>query len=73
MLIWPMPFGAFQPPEPAVAYGCRRLLYFEGYERHWQSHRSGKTTQRLAAKKKLNLIRTINPSSKTLHRPGDGR
>ena len=32
MLIWPMPFGAFQPPEPAVAYRCRRLLYFEGYE-----------------------------------------
>jgi predicted GIY-YIG superfamily endonuclease len=31
-------------------YGCKRLLYFEGYEES-QSHRAGKTTQRLAARK----------------------
>jgi predicted GIY-YIG superfamily endonuclease len=30
-----------------AAYGCKRLLYFEGYE----DIRSGKTTQRLAARK----------------------
>jgi len=35
-----------------ATYGCKRLLYFEGYEdRHSHSHRSGKTTQRLAARK----------------------
>ena len=30
------------------------------------SHRSGKTTQRLRREKKLNLIRTINPEFKDL-------
>jgi predicted GIY-YIG superfamily endonuclease len=33
-----------------AAYGCKRLLYFEVYG-HSHSHRSGKTTQRLAARK----------------------
>ncbi len=58
MLIFPMPFGAFRPPEPApgatavtAAYGCKRLLYFEGYEdiRKNNSKAGG-------AKKKLNLV-----------------
>ncbi len=34
-----------------AAYGCKRLLYFEGYEDISHSHRSGETTQRLAARK----------------------
>ena len=50
-----------------ATYGCKRLLYFEGYEdRHSHSHCSGKTTQRLAARKEAQPIRTINPEFKDL-------
>jgi len=35
---------------------------------HSHGHRSGKTTQRLAARKQANLIRTINPEFKDLAR-----
>ncbi|HET6217786.1 MAG TPA: GIY-YIG nuclease family protein, partial [Acidobacteriaceae bacterium] len=127
MLILPMPFGAFQPPKPALggpatvfpwgreqgllaschvrrlhlsilgshtgtlyigvtsnlylrvmqhkegtlegftaAYGCNRLLYFEGYEGIRAAIAREKQLKDLRREKKLNLIRTINPEFKDL-------
>ena len=47
-------------------YGCKRLLYFEQLRKYSHSHRQGKTTQRLAARKEAqpHCARSI-PSSKT--------
>jgi hypothetical protein len=51
MLILPMPLGAFQPPKPAAAYGCKRLLYFEGYEDIRKAIAREKQLKGLAARK----------------------
>jgi putative endonuclease len=51
-------------------YGCKRLLYFEGYEDICKAITREKQLKGWRREKKLNLIGTI---SKTLHRPGDGR
>ena len=56
-----------------VAYGCQRLLYFEGYEDIRKAIAREKQPKGWRREKKLNLIRTINPEFKDLHRPGDGR
>ena len=66
MLILPMPFGAFQPPKPAAAYGCKRLLYFEGYEDIGKAIALEKQRKGWRREKKLNLIRTIHPEFKDL-------
>src|ERR1700720_2661 len=51
-------------------YGCKRLLYFEGYEDIRKAIAREKQLKGWRREKKLNLIRTSIPSSKTLHRPG---
>jgi hypothetical protein len=56
-----------------AAYGCKRLLYFEGYEDIRPASAREKQLKGWRREKKLNLIRTSILSSKTLHRPGDGR
>jgi putative endonuclease len=56
-----------------ATYGCKRLLYFEGYEDIRKAIAREKQLKGWRREKKLNLIRTIIPSSKTLHRPGDGK
>ena len=53
-----------------AAYGCKRLLYFEGYEDIRTA--IAREKQLKAGKISTSLARSI-PSSKTLHRPGDGR
>jgi putative endonuclease len=49
-----------------VAYGCKRLLYFEGYQDIRAAIRREKQLKGWRREKKLNLIRTINPESKDL-------
>jgi putative endonuclease len=64
-----------------ATYGCKRLLHFEGYQDIRTAIAREKQLNGWRREKKLNLSRTINPelfarstpSSKTLHRPGDGR
>ena len=56
-----------------AAYGCKRLLHFEGYEDIRTAIAREKQLKGWRREKKLNLIRTINPEFKTLHRAGDGR
>ena len=57
----------------AAAYGCKRLLYFEGYD-DIRNPSLGKNNSKAGGAKKssTSFARSI-PSSKTLHRPGDGR
>jgi putative endonuclease len=50
-------------------YGCKRLLYFEGYE-DIRTAIAGKSNAKAGGAKTSS---TSIPSSKTLHRPGDGR
>ena len=56
-----------------AAYGCKRLLYFEGYEDIRTAIAGEKQLKGWRREKKLNLMARSIPSSKTLHRPGDGR
>jgi putative endonuclease len=49
-----------------AAYGCKRLLYFEGLRRHSHSHRWEKQLKGWRCEKKLHLIGTINPEFKDL-------
>jgi putative endonuclease len=51
-----------------AAYGCKRLLYFEGYEDIRKAIAREKQLKDWRRKKKLNLIRTINPEFKDLAR-----
>ena len=46
------------------AYGCKRLLYFEGYEDIRIAIAREKQLKGWRREKKLNLIRTINPEFK---------
>ena len=56
-----------------AAYGCKRLLYFEGYE-DIAKPSLGKNNSKAgdAKRSSSSLVRSI-PSSKTSRRPGDGR
>jgi putative endonuclease len=47
-------------------YGCKRLLYFEGYEDIRTAIAREKQLKGWRREKKLNLIRTINPEFKDL-------
>jgi putative endonuclease len=49
-----------------AAYGCKRLLYFEGYEDIRKAIAREKQLKGWLREKKLNLIRTINPEFKDL-------
>ena len=49
-----------------AAYGCKRLLYFEGYEDIRKAIAREKQLKGWRREKKLNLIRTINPEFKDL-------
>jgi putative endonuclease len=49
-----------------AAYGCKRLLYFEGYEDIRTAIARGNQRKGWRREKKLNLIRTINPEFKDL-------
>ena len=54
-------------------YGCKRLLYFEGYEDIRAAIAREKQLKGWRREKKLNLIRTINPEFKDLAQTWDGR
>jgi putative endonuclease len=47
-------------------YGCKRLLYFEGYEDICKAIAREKQLKGWRREKKFNLIRTINPEFKDL-------
>jgi putative endonuclease len=47
-------------------YGCKRLLYFEGYEDMRTAIAGEKQRKGWRCEKKLNLMRTINPECKDL-------
>jgi putative endonuclease len=49
-----------------AAYGCKRLLYFEGYDDIRPAIAREKQLKRWRREKKLNLIRTVNPGFKDL-------
>jgi putative endonuclease len=49
-----------------TAYGCKRLLYFEGYEDIRKAIAREKQLKGWRREKKLNLISTINPEFKDL-------
>jgi putative endonuclease len=49
-----------------ATYGCKRLLYFEGYEDIRTAIAREKQLKGWLRGKKLNLIRTINPEFKDL-------
>jgi predicted GIY-YIG superfamily endonuclease len=56
-----------------ATYGCKRLLYFEGYENIRTAIAREKQLKGWRRKEaQPHTLRSI-PSSKTLHRPGDGR
>ena len=56
-----------------ATYGCKRLLYFEGYEDIRTAIAREKQLKGWRREKKLKLMARSIPSSKTLRRPGDGR
>jgi putative endonuclease len=56
-----------------AAYGCKRLLYFEGYEDIRTAIAGEKQLRGGDAKRSSTSLARSIPSSKTLHRPGDGR
>jgi putative endonuclease len=49
-----------------AAYGCKHLLYFEGYEDIRKAIAREKQLKGWRGEKKLDLIRTINPEFKDL-------
>jgi putative endonuclease len=49
-----------------AAYGCQRLLYFEGYEDIRTAIAGEKQRKGWRREKKLNLIGTIHPENKDL-------
>jgi putative endonuclease len=53
-------------------YGCKRLLYFEGYQDAEPSLGKNNSKAGGAKRSSTSFARSI-PSSKTLHTPGDGR
>jgi putative endonuclease len=56
-----------------ATYGCKRLLYFEGYEDiRTAIARKNNSEDGRRKEAQPQFARSI-PSSKTLHRPGDGR
>ncbi len=57
-----------------ATYGCKRLLYFEGYEDIRAQPSPGKNNSKAGGPQRssTSFTRSI-PSSQTLHRPGDGR
>ena len=56
-----------------AAYGCNRLLYFEGYDDIRKAITREKQLKGWRREKKLTSFARSIPSSKTLHRPGGGR
>ena len=54
-------------------YDCKRLLYFEGYEDIRTAIAREKQRKGCGAKRSSTSFAPSIPSSKTLHRPGDGR
>ena len=56
-----------------AAYGCKRLLYFEGYEDIRKAIARENNSKAGGAKKSSTSFARLIPSSKTLHRAGDGR
>jgi hypothetical protein len=56
-----------------AAYGCKRLLYFEGYEDIAKPSLGKNNSKAGGAKRSSTSFALPIPSSKTLHRPGDGR
>jgi putative endonuclease len=56
-----------------AGYGCERLLYFEGYEDTRTAIAREKQLKAGGAKRNSTSFARSIPSSKTLHRPGDGR
>ena len=56
-----------------AAYGCIRLLSFEGYEDIRTAIAREKHAKAGGAKRSSTSIARSIPSSKTLHRPGDRR
>jgi putative endonuclease len=55
-----------------AAYGCKRLLYFEGYEDIRTAIVWEKQLKAGGAKKSSTSFARSIPSSKNLHRPEDG-
>ena len=55
-----------------ATYGCKRLLYFEGYEDIRTAIAREKQLKGGAKRSSTSFARSI-PSSETWHRPGDGR
>ncbi len=74
VVILPMPLGPFATTQGrngtlegfTATYGCKRLLYFEGYEDIRTAISREKQLKGWRREKKLNLIRTINPEFKDL-------
>ena len=56
-----------------AAYGCIRLLSFEGYEDIRTAIARENNSKALGAKRSSTSFARSISSSKTLHRPGDGR
>jgi putative endonuclease len=56
-----------------AAYGRKRLLYFEGYEDIRKAIAREKQLKGWRAKRSSTSFPPSTRSSKTLHRPGDGR
>ncbi len=56
-----------------AAYGCKRLLYFEGYEDIRKAIARENNAKAGDAKRSLTSFAPSITSSKTLHRSGDGR
>jgi putative endonuclease len=56
-----------------AVYGCKRLLYFEGYEDIRTAIAREKQLKGWRRERSSTLFARSIPSSKTLHRPGDGR
>jgi putative endonuclease len=56
-----------------ATYGCKRLLYFEGYEDIRTAIAREKQLKGWRAQRRSTSFARSIPSSKTLHRHGDGR
>jgi putative endonuclease len=54
-------------------YGCKRLLYFEGYQDIRRAIARENNSKAGGAKRNSSSFSRSIPSSKTLHKPGDGR
>jgi hypothetical protein len=64
-----MLFGAFQPLKPAPGGPATIFPWGRRVTKTFAQRSLGKTTQRLATRKKHNLIGTMNPDFKDLAQP----